>query len=186
MDKKYYWQQIYDKNKEIDSIVHEYWDQFSDMLHWQFWVLLLFLLLPLILLYFLVDRKRIFELFFFGYTVHILWSYIVIALSRHNIYTYKYFLFPDLPFAVNVTASILPVGFLLMYQYCTNKRKNFILYTLLLSAIFSFGFGSIEKSIGFIELKRGMNQLYLFLIDLFVVFIAYWATRLVRKLRTDS
>ncbi|MEH7440244.1 hypothetical protein V7182_22610 [Neobacillus drentensis] len=183
MDYKQQWEQIVEKKVELHSAYSSYWNQYSDFGNWQFWLVLALLLFPLLLLVFTVDRKRIFEIFFFGYTVHILWEYADIALGHSGFFVHKYFLLPVIPNATNVTASVLPVGFLLLYQYCTNHKKNFFFYTILLSAVFAFGFASFERYLGLVEFKKGMNQFYLFLIDLLVVFIAYWSTRLLLKIR---
>ncbi|KHF39418.1 hypothetical protein [Halalkalibacter okhensis] len=178
-----YWDQIYEKSHEMDMLITSYWQEYSHMGTWQFWVVTLLLVGPLILLCFTVDRKRIFELFFFGYTVHILWSYMVIFLQNHSFLIHKYFFNPYLPFALNMTASALPVAFLLLYQYCTNHKKNFYLYTIILSAVFAFGFATIEEMLGLLEFNKGMNKFYLFLIDLVIVFITYWFTKWVLKIR---
>ncbi|MEO2077089.1 MAG: hypothetical protein ABGX20_17105 [Bacillus sp. (in: firmicutes)] len=186
MDYKQYWDRIYENKHELTSVYSSYWNQYSDFGNWQFWMVLSLLLFPLILLIFTVDRKRIFELFFFGYTVHILWAYTDIALGHSGIFVHKYFLFPVLPNATNVTASVLPVGFLLLYQYCTNHKKSFFLYTLVLSAVFAFGFATIERYLGVVDYNKGMNQLHLFLIDLVIVFIAYWFTRFLLKVKNRA
>ncbi|MDQ0897488.1 hypothetical protein [Paenibacillus sp. V4I7] len=183
MDFKQYWNQIHEKQEEVNSLISSYWSSFSNMWHWQFWVVTFLLIVPLLLLFFTVDRKRIFEIFFFGYTVHMLWTYIDIALSRNGYFTHKYFLTPLLPNALNMTASVLPVGFLLLYQYCTNKNKNFYLYTILLSAVFAFGFATIEKYIGFVEFRIGTTQFHLFIIDVGIAYIACWVTKLLLKVR---
>ena len=183
---KEFWKQISEKNEELNALYHSYWHQFSDMGSWQFWMIISLLLLPLILLFFTVDRKRIFELFFFGFIVHVLWSYIIIALGRSGYFMHHYFILPVLPIAINVTASVLPIGFLLLYQYCTNRQKNFYIYTLLLSVIFAFGFASIERYLGMTSYKNGMRQFYLFLIDIGVVYIAYWSTKLLLKVKEKA
>ncbi|MGG3564390.1 hypothetical protein ABES03_22635 [Neobacillus rhizosphaerae] len=183
MDYKQQWERIFEKKVELHSAYSSYWNQYSDFGNWQFWLVFVLFLFPLILLVFSVDRKRIFELFFFGYTVHILWAYTDIALGNSGFFVHKYFLLPVLPNATNVTASVLPVGFLLVYQYCTNHKKNFFLYTILFSAVFAFGFASIEKYLGLVDFRKGMNQFYLFLIDLVIVFIAFWITKLLLKVR---
>jgi undecaprenyl pyrophosphate phosphatase UppP len=112
-----------------------------------------------------------------------LWGYIDLALGRNGYFVHTYFLTPVLPIATNITASVLPVGFLLLYQYCTNHNKNFYLSTLLLSAIFAFGFAGIERFLGLVEFRKGMNHFYLYLIDLGIVFITYWFTKLILRLR---
>ncbi|ABO67013.1 hypothetical protein GTNG_1649 [Geobacillus thermodenitrificans NG80-2] len=135
--------------------------------------------------FFTVDRKRIFEIFFFGYTIHILWTYTYIALENAMYLSPRYFLTPFLPFALNITASVLPVVFLLLYQYCTNHNKNFYLYTILLSAIFAFGLASLEQWLGLLELHGGLRKFHLFLIDLIIVFITYGATRLLVRIQAN-
>lgn len=177
------WRKIYESNDQLNSLYASYWSQYSDMGTWQFWVVISLLVLPLAALCFFIDRKRIFEIFFFGYTVHVLWSYIDIALGRSNYFTHKYFLFPILPNATNITASVLPVGFLLLYQYCTNRNKNFYLFTLLLSAVFAFGFAQLEEFLGLVSLRKGMHNFHLFLIDVGIAYIAYWFTKAILKVR---
>lgn len=181
MEYEEYWAQINDKSEELNSIISSYWNTYSNMGTWQFWMVVSFLVLPLILLYFTVDKKRMFELFFFGYTVHMLWTYIDLALERYGYFIHTYFLTPVFPMALSMTASALPVGFLLIYQYCTNKKKNFYLYTLLLSAVFAFGFASLESQLGLLEFNKGMNQTYLFLIDVGIAFISFWFTKFIRR-----
>ncbi|WP_419955282.1 hypothetical protein ACN6MT_06970 [Neobacillus niacini] len=183
MKNSQFWNQIYQKNGEVNALYSDYWKEYSDLGTWQFWVVLALLIIPLIILWFTIDRKRIFELFFFGYTVHILWTYFDIALGRNGYFVHKYFLTSVLPNATNMTASVLPVGFLLVYQYCINKQKNFYLYIAILSACFAFIFASIEQYMEFVEFRKGMNQFYLFLIDLVIVFISYWLTKFILRLK---
>lgn len=187
MNNKEFWKKIYEKQEEINSLLISYWGDFSSMKDWQFWVVAASLVLPLVLLLFTVDRKRIFEVFFFGYTVHMIWTYFDLVLERYGYFTHKYFLTPKLPMASNMTASVLPVAFLLLYQYCTNRGKNFYLYTALLSAVFSFGFASLEiYAAGMAEFGHGMNLFYLFLIDIIIIYFSYWFTRLLLKVQNKS
>jgi hypothetical protein len=180
-----YWKQLYDQKDKLNELYSSYWNQYSDFETWQFWLVCALLVAPLILVYFAVDRKRIFEIFFFGYTVHFCWMYIDIALGRNGYFVHTYFLMPSIPNATNMTASVLPVGFLLIYQYCTNHKKNFYLYSLLLSAVFAFGFASIEKYLGLVEFRKGMTQFYIFLFDIGIVYLSYWFTKFVFKLKAD-
>ena len=155
MEYKEYWSQIHKESEEFNSIISSYWNEYSHIGTWQFWVIVSLLIIPLILLYFTVDRKRIFEIFFFGYTVHILWTYVDIPLERYGYLVHTYFISPAFPFAINMSASALPVGFLLLYQYCTNHNKNFYMYTLLLSAFFAFVISSIEQVFGYWNSEKG-------------------------------
>lgn len=185
MDYKTYWEEIYVKTEEFYDLIAEYWNAYSGFDTWQFWVSLLLFLFPLVLLFFTVDRSRIFEVFFFGYTVHILWTYSSIMLENYNLMNHTHFLFPALPYSLNITSSILPVGFLLLYQYTTRHQKNFYFYAILLSATFAFGFATIEDWLDLIRFNNGGNKFYLFLIDLVVVFISYWFTLFVIKVKNN-
>lgn len=181
-----YWDRIFQNNDELRTLFSSYWQQYSAMGDWQFWLVLILLISPLLLLYFAVDRKRIFEVFFFGYSVHMLWTYVDMILARNNMLIHPYFLIPILPYATNMTASVLPVGFLLLYQYCTNHNKNFYLYTIGLSALFAFGFATIEEYFGLVVFRKGMNQFYLFLLDLVIVYLSYWVTKLLIKFKKTA
>ncbi|MED4453856.1 hypothetical protein [Metabacillus fastidiosus] len=181
MNYEEYWEKIYEKRDELNSLFSAYWDQYSSLGNWQFWVVLFLFIFPLVLLYFKIDRTRVFEILFFGYTVHLLWAYTDITLGRSGYFVHTYFLMPIFPNASNMTASVLPVSFLLLYQYCTNHKKNFYLYAIILSAVFAFGFASIEEYFGLVNFRRGMNQFYLFLIDVGAAFISYWFTNLILK-----
>ncbi|TFB19610.1 hypothetical protein E3U55_10650 [Filobacillus milosensis] len=178
-----YWQKIYRVMEEWNKLSESYWRDYSGFSSWQFWVILAMVVIPLIVLIFAVDRRRIFEVLFFGYTVHILWDYINDFLEIHLFFVHNYFLTTMLPSAFNMTASVLPVAFLLLYQYCTNHNKNFYLLTLVLSGIFAFGAASLEEMIGMVDIKNGFNKFYIFLIDVGIAYIAYWFTRFILKVR---
>ncbi|WP_405102011.1 hypothetical protein [Oceanobacillus sp. FSL H7-0719] len=183
MDQSSVLNDMYKKSEELNSTLISYWKEYSYIDSWQFWVVLGFLVIPLIILYFTIDRTKIFEILFFGFSVHMLWSYTDIVLGKTNLFVHLYYIVPLLPFALSISSSLLPIGFMLAYQYCLNHNKNFYLYAVLLSAIFSFGFGTIENLIGLTDFNDGMNVFYVFLIDLGVVFISYWLTKFVKRLR---
>lgn len=183
MDYQTYWEEMFKKGEELNSLIISYWNDYSNTGTWQFWTVVALFVIPLVILYFTVDRKRIFELFFFGYTVHLLWTYTDMVIERYGYFVHTYFLSPFFPFASNMNAAALPVAFLLLYQYCTNRSRNFHLYTLILSAAFAFGFTSIEEGLGLLEFRKGMNYFYVFIIDVVIAYIAFWFTRIIIKLK---
>lgn len=172
-----YWKEINEASKKVTSLMYSYWHEHSDWGNWQFWVLLLCLLVPLIVLLIKLDRNRTFEILFFGYTVHMLWTYTDLALIRQGYIDHYYFLMPFLPQAFGITASILPVSFMLLYQYCTNQEKPFILWTTGLSALFALGFAPIEKLLGLVSITKGFTIVHLFFIDITISGIAYGLTQ---------
>ncbi|PWU70334.1 hypothetical protein [Gracilibacillus dipsosauri] len=181
-----YWEQIYSISEELNSLITAYWDDYSNLSSWQFWVVLFIMIIPLVILYFTVDRQRIFELFFFGFIVHMLWSYCDTILSLYKYFVHTYFLTPLLPYAQNMTTSLLPVSFILLYQYCTKHKKNFYLYTLFLSAFFALLGTPIEEYFGFVKFDKGLLPLHIFFIDVAIAYIAYWGTKFVLSLNQRS
>lgn len=177
MSVKQYWAEINKTSEKVSSLMNSYWHEHSDWGNWQFWVLLLCLLVPLIVLLITLDRKRTFEILFFGYTVHMLWTYTELSLIRLGFMDHFYFLIPFLPQALGITASLIPVSFMLLYQYCMNQEKPFILWITGLSALFAFGFAPIEKLLGFASIYKGFTIVHLFFIDLIISGIAYGMTK---------
>ena len=171
-----YWKEINESSKKVTSLMYSYWHEHSDWGNWQFWVLLLCLLVPLVVLLIKLDRNRTFEILFFGYTVHMLWTYTDLALIRQGYIDHYYFLMPFLPQAFGITASLLPVSFMLLYQYCINQEKPFILWTTGLSAIFAFCFAPIEKFIGLVSIFKGFNIVHIFFLDIAISMVAYGMT----------
>lgn len=95
---------------------------------------------------------------------------------KTRLYRHNYFLIPFLPQALGITASLLPVSFMLVYQYCINQNKPFIIWTTGLSAIFAFCFAPIEMLLGLVTIFKGFNIVHIFFIDIAIAMIAYGMT----------
>lgn len=186
MEKNQKWNQIIEQREDLVSSVNSYWREYSSFDTWQFWVVAGMLVLPIFILFFMVDRKRILELFFFGYSIHMLWSYFDVALDRSALFSHKYFLLPVLPFGINLSASAIPVLYILLYQFCTKSRRNFLLYSPILSGILAFGFAPLEHYADFLDVRKGMNYFYVFLIDVAVSYTAFGMTKLVLALQRSK
>jgi len=161
---------------ELTNAINEYWKTFSSFDTWQFWLALLMLILPLIVLYFFVDRKKLFLVCFYGYTYHVLLSYLDAFMNRHNFWEYPHFLFPFLTSNIAIDASLIPISYLLLYQYIINNNKNFYVYSLILSLLFAFVFAGSFQWLGLYKLTNGMNNFYLFLVDYGLSLLSYWLT----------
>lgn len=160
----------------LTNAISDYWKAFSSFDTWQFWLALLMFILPLIVFCFLVDRKKIFIICFYGYTFHMLLSYLDAFMNRHNFWEYPHFLFPFLTSNIAIDASLIPVAYLLLYQYVINNNKNFYVYSLVASLFFAFIFAGTFQSFGLYKLTNGMNNFYLFLVDYGLALISYWLT----------
>ena len=185
MSKKDLYEKIFDQKEQLTDLLTEYWQHYAHMGTWYFWSNLAILLIPLVVLYFAVDKKRLFEILFYGYSIHVLWSYTDIILSMNNYLVHPHTLFVVLPIGFTVSVSLIPVVQMLIYQYCTNNKKNFYLYAAI-SALFLSAFGLISESVGLFKLHKGMNHIYLYFLGLVLAYVAYWATKLFIKFKNTK
>ncbi|WP_188455439.1 hypothetical protein [Virgibacillus oceani] len=178
MNEQQLFDQIYEQKEQLKSLINDYWVTYSGPETWYFWYNIGNLVIPLVILYFLLDRKRLFEICFFGFSIHVMWANIDSILASGNYFVITHTLTHLLPVGVTVTAVLLPVCFMLIYQYCTNRGKNYYIYAIIAAILFAYGFGSIYKYNDMLVMSKGMNLTYLALIDIAVVLIAYWFTKL--------
>ena len=90
---------------------------------------------------------------------------------------YPYQVIPIMPVNFALDASLVPVTFMLVYQWCINNNKNVLLYGVLTSAFFSFVFKPLMAAFNLIKLGNGMNYFYLFLNYLLILFLAMILTK---------
>ncbi len=57
------------------------------------------------------------------------------------------------------------------------------MYATIGSIVFAFGFGGFSDVVDLLRMAKGMNLMYLFLIDIAVVFTALWMTKLFQKFK---
>jgi hypothetical protein len=153
-----------------------YWQQYSDFTNWQFWMLAAFFIFPLIVLYLRMDKRKALLLGFYGYNIHVFFTYSDAIGANLLKWFYPYKLFPILASSVSLDVSLVPVSYLLMYQFALNGNKNYYLSMFLLSAGFAFVFKPLLSAIGLFELDKGTNYFTLFISYVVVGLIAKWIT----------
>lgn len=154
-----------------------YWDLYSDLSTWQFWIILAMLILPIIYVYFKIDRKHIFVIGFFGFAAHVLFAYVDAIGIRYGLWGYPYQVFPFLP-SVSLDAAIIPVAIMLVYQWTLTHEKNFPLYALLTALVFGFGFKPLLTGLDLFEKFKWVNYFYIFLIYIVLFLLAYLLTKI--------
>lgn len=177
--------QIYNLKEKLGKLQSEYWNMTSGIDTWYFWFNILFFLIPLIILYILIDRKRIFEVSFYGYSVHMIASKLNTALEAGNYLVHPHDLTAKVP-GITITAVVLPVTYMLIYQYCTNRHKNFYFYAFLLSLAIAYLMDSFFIAIDYLRLDKGMNLTYLLFIDFAVACFAYWLTNFFKWMKRQK
>ncbi len=171
-------EKINDIQTKANVLSDQYWAQFSHMGTWQFWYHVVLLIIPLVLLYRLINRQRLFEILFYGYTSHVIFTYIDSYMVRYGYWDHPFMILPQFPFALSINASLLPVIYMLIYQYCTDRGRNFYLWALVASVVVGFIWVEIHEQHNIFQLHRGITNLHTFISNFFVSVLTYWITRL--------
>lgn len=141
----------------------KYWQEFSAFDTWQFWFHVVMFLSPLIILYFAMDWKRALQLGFYGFNVHVWFGYIDDFGSTQALWSYPYKMIPFVAHSIGLDASLVPVSFILVYQWTIKNNKNYYLYTLLLSLFLSFILKPIFVMHNLFKFNAWANYFHLFL-----------------------
>jgi hypothetical protein len=173
-------ERLLNNQKELADNWIEYWLAYSSIGTWQFWVNVAFIIIPLIVLYFTIDRRRAFHLGFYGYSAHVLSTYIDGFATRHGFWEYPFKAIPILPISFGLDTSLIPVVYMLVYQWTLNHKKNYYIYALLVSILFAFVFKPILSALNLFTLENGANYFHLLLLYLSGALLSKWATNLFR------
>lgn len=177
-------QRIDKLDAELMDLILEHWIRFGHFLTWQFWFNVIFFSLPLIITFIFIDRKKIFQIAFYGYSFHVLFVYLDVFFTRFNFWDHPYLMIPFIPVSIPVDASLVPVTFMLAYQFSINRNKNFFLVTLITSflvTLIAWGWQQLDLLV----LYKGMNLFHIFLLDVGMALIAYWFTNLFLRLQKN-
>lgn len=156
----------------------DYWNTYSAIDAWQFWVILIcFFVLPLLVLYVVIDRKKIFLIGFYGFNINVWMNLLDTIGLQLNLWTHAYAIIPFSPTGFSANAALMPVVFMLVYQWTLNHNKNFYLYSLFAAMFFSLILVPLRVSLVNLEFHKGVNY--------FHVLIAYTGVFLFSKLVTS-
>jgi hypothetical protein len=160
----------------------EYWKEFSSFNDLQFWLVLLMLVIPLVVLFLKIDRSKMLLLGFYGLNYHVWFAYTNFAGIKLGLWEYPYAILPILPsFALD--ASLVPVAYMLLYQWTLNHRKNFYIYSTILSGVFAFIMKPYLVIFDFFEMYKGVNFLHLFIFYIAFFVVSKLVTNLFVKLQ---
>jgi len=115
MSRDQYIQMIYDTDQHLTQLRVEKWLNL-DLFSWQWWILVVLLILPWLIWWKYADKKRLPEIFIVGLMVLILSSYMDAILSELSLWNYHYWVIPYWPRLISADFSFIPVCFMLVYQ----------------------------------------------------------------------
>lgn len=162
--------------RNLGQTSFDYWLRYSNLETWQFWFNLFLLVAPFVVLYFAIDRKRAFQIGFYGFNVHVWFSYIDAYGSINGLWAYPFRVVPFLPLSVTLNASLVPVAYMLVYQWTSNRKMNYYLFASVLSCVFAFLIKPIMSWLDLFKMYQWMNYFYLFIGYSVIMLLSKWIT----------
>lgn len=153
-----------------------YWQHYSNATTWQFWACLISFIVPLVVLYFVLDRKRAFRIGFYGFNVHVWFGYIDAFGLTHGLWAYPFKVLPIRFPNVTLEASLVPVAYMLIYQWTLTRNRSYYLYATILSAVLAFIVKPPMSWLGLFRMYQWMNYVYLFCGYLVIMLLSKWIT----------
>lgn len=145
----------------VTQLQQDYWNTYSNMGTWQFWLVILMLLLPLIALFLYMDKRKALLLGFFGFNYHVAFHYTNAIGISLGLWEYPYPMLSFLPsFALD--ASLVPIVFMFLYQWTLNHGKNIYLWAAVLSGVFAFVMKPIMVWLHLFHMYEWVNYFGLF------------------------
>ncbi|MBB6452617.1 hypothetical protein HNQ94_001063 [Salirhabdus euzebyi] len=127
-------------SRELQDILSrtdiQYWLKY-ELLSWNWWILVLFAILPWVIWIRIFDRKRTMELILFGALVVIPTTYLDAIGNDLRFWMYPTELIPVTPRAIAFDMSLVVVPYMLIYQYFS-FWKSFIIALVSMAFIFAF------------------------------------------------
>ncbi len=138
--------------KKVDlwlaSLNHWYYD---DLRKWTWWLNLALSIIPWIVWWKLVDRKRLLPILAVGLLASLAATMLDIIGSEAVLWGYPDRLLPNLPRLFPIDFTVIPVSFMLIYQYFISWKKYF-LALVLMSFLFSFAAEPLMVYLGLYEM----------------------------------
>jgi hypothetical protein len=170
---------IRDLTERISSYTYDwsvYWKMYSSLSTWRYWVNVIIFVLPLIVLVFKLDKSKAYRIGFYGFVIHVTATYIDLYGITHKMWEYPYQIFTFPPVNFGLDASLIPVSYMLVYQWTLNRNKNYYLYTTILGVVIAF---VLKPLTVYLDLFHVVDSNY------FQVFLHYFFAGLAGKWLTD-
>jgi hypothetical protein len=167
---------IVEMGKEGQKALNEYWLDYALYTSFEYWLMVLFLIGPLVILLLKINKEKLFQILFYGYSVHISFGYLDLFGRNMGYWNYPFPVIPALP-GISLDSSLIPIIFIFVYQYTLGRNKKYYLYATMTSIALSFVFKPILVGLKLFRMYGSINYLHLFLSYVFVFIVA--------KLMTD-
>lgn len=141
---------------------------------WQWWFNIAALLLPVILWWKLVDKKKLMEIIVYGFMVSAFAIYFDTIGETSVLWEYPYLIIPLDYILIDVDYAIMPVLYMLAYQYFPTW-KGYTAANIVLSASYAFLAEPLFVKLGLYEM-HGWKFIYSFPIYVVIAILCKWLT----------
>jgi hypothetical protein len=114
----------------------EHWVKY-EVWKWNWWLSVALTFVPLYIWWIIADKKRLMEIVTYGFFINISASFLDVVGSEFVLWDYPVRVIPNLPRLVPIDFTVIPVVYMLIYQYFP-KWKGFLIASTGVAAIFSF------------------------------------------------
>ncbi|MGM0875859.1 MAG: CBO0543 family protein [Bacillota bacterium] len=166
------------KQREIEKLIEKLNDMVVDdwksnfVLTGKWWILFILTIVPWFLWWKIVDKKRITEILLFGFFIVIISTFLDIVGWNFSLWMYPKTLIPLCTPLVPVNYTLLPIGYMLIYQYLSNWN-SFVKALIFMSAFFAFILEPLSEWMNFYK-ELNWSHTYSFLIYIFIGMIVKW------------
>lgn len=147
---------------------------------WQWWLLVGLTVIPLIIWWKIVDKRRVYEIAFYGCMINIMALLLDDFGTNLLWYNYPIKLIPFLPPLVTADSILVPIILMIVYQRFSTTWKRFFAANLAAAAFLAFVAESVFIWIGYYELDK-WNRAYSFLFYLFSTTLARFIILRIKK-----
>ncbi|HWR56490.1 MAG TPA: CBO0543 family protein [Negativicutes bacterium] len=129
-------EEVYKIQSAADEAGRDFWVKSTVFSH-QWWILVALLVIPYVAWWKIVDRKRFFEITTYGLLVVLLTGLLDAIGVETDAWDYKYDLIPLLDVFIVYDVAVLPVSYMLVYQYFRDWW-SFAIAHIVVSFLFAF------------------------------------------------
>jgi hypothetical protein len=166
--------EILELKLKLRDLSFQHYKQY-EVFHWQWWINIALLVVPIVLWWLALDKKRILEICLFGLLVNMMATFLDVAGTNYGLWEYPFYILPHLPILIPVDYVIVPVIGMTIYQLFSSW-KAFIIVGLIMGAVMAF---ICEPLAVYIHLYKLISWRYIYSFPIYS--IIYIGARIVTK-----
>ncbi|TVY10748.1 CBO0543 family protein [Paenibacillus cremeus] len=105
---------------------------------WEWWLLVGFTIIPLMIWWKLLDKRRAYEIAFYGCMINIMAIVLDDIGTNLSWWEYPVKLIPMIPPLLTADSILVPIFFMLVYQLCSSTWPTFMVANLIMALIIAF------------------------------------------------